>query len=148
MEKIFHTFLMDRAHSKKRKLNKILLRAMYNSRPNIKLRTRRRGRRTLYKVTYIEEKESVKKALLAFSKSLNENKNPKFLISLEKELLILSSGKSPITIKRDVLHRTALENMPYSWKRRRKKRKSRKRNMNQVNRFYSNNRFNSNQRKR
>jgi len=121
MEKIFRTFLMNRATSKKENLTKILYKAQCNSTPHVRLRTRRRGRRILYKVTYIEEEKRLKKALLSFSKNLKENKNPKFLISLEKDLETLSSGKSSITTKRDEFHRLALKHTPYSWTRKRKK---------------------------
>lgn len=116
MEKLFHTFLMNRAQSKKGNLTKTLSDSMLNSMPHIRLRTRRRGKRTLYRVNFMQNEESVRKALLAFSKNLNENKNPKFLISLEKELEVLGGGKSIITTKRDALHRLAIENIPYSWR--------------------------------
>lgn len=114
MEKLFHNFLIKRVESKKKGLKKILLNARRNSTPYVKLRTRKRGRRTLYRVTFLEKEAGLRKALLAFSKNLNEHKDPKFLITLEKDLEFLSSGKSSITAKRNEFHKTALRYTPYA----------------------------------
>lgn len=115
LEKLFRTFLFNKCASKKNDINKIIQDAAMNSMPYVKLKTRRKGKRVLYKVSYLEQKDSMRKGLLAFSKNLNDNRNIKFLNSLDKELDNLSSGKSVIMTKRDELHRLALENAPYSW---------------------------------
>lgn len=115
MEKLFRIFLMNWALVKKEDLKKILFEANLNSVPHVKLRTRRKGKRVLYKVNFLEKEESLQKGLLAFSKNLKENKGVNFLNSLEKELENLSLGKSALITKRDEIHRLALENAPFSW---------------------------------
>ena len=114
MEKSFRTFLVNKIILKKENLNTYIQNAVMNSLPYVKLKMRRRGKRFLYKVNYLEKNESVRKGLLAFSKNLNEHKNINFLTSLTKELDTLSQGKNVITNKRDELHKLALENAPYS----------------------------------
>jgi ribosomal protein S7 len=114
VEKLFRTFLFKNSINKKSDINKMLIDASMNSMPYIKLKTRRRGKKMLYKVNYLEKEDSLRKGLLAFSKNLNENKNINFLNSFEKELENLSIGKSVIMSKRDEIHRLALENAPYS----------------------------------
>lgn len=115
LENVFRTFLMNWAVSNKGDLTQILNDAKLNSLPYIKLRTRRKGKRAVYKIGFLEKEESLRKGLLAFSKNFKENKGTNFTITLEKELGNLSSGKSSIINKRDELHRIALENAPFSW---------------------------------
>ena len=114
MEKTFREYLLNRAKSKKADLNKLLNDSIMNSVPYVKLKTRRKGKRFLYKVGFVEQEEGLNKALLAFAKNLNESKGVKFSVSFEKELENLSSGKSSIMVKRDEIHRLALENAPYA----------------------------------
>jgi ribosomal protein S7 len=115
MEKLFKEYLLNRAQTKKDDLNKILLDSFMNSVPHVKLKTRRKGKKVMYKVGFVEKEDGMRKALLSFSKNLNENRSVKFANSLEKELENLSSGKSSIMAKRNEIHRIALENAPYSW---------------------------------
>jgi ribosomal protein S7 len=114
MEKLFKEYLLNRAQTKKDDLNKILLDSFMNSVPHVKLKTRRKGKKVMYKVGFVEKEDGMRKALLSFSKNLNENRSVKFANSLEKELENLSSGKSSIMAKRNEIHRIALENAPYS----------------------------------
>lgn len=115
MEKLFKEYLINRAQVKKDDLNKTLLDAFMNSVPYVKLKTRRKGKKVLYKVGFVEKDDGMRKALLAFSTSWSKNKGTKFSMSLEKELENLSLGKSEIMAKRNEIHRLALENTPYSW---------------------------------
>jgi ribosomal protein S7 len=69
MEKLFKEYLINRAQVKKDDLNKTLLDAFMNSVPYVKLKTRRKGKKVLYKVGFVEKDDGMRKALLAFSTS-------------------------------------------------------------------------------
>lgn len=115
MENLFQTFLMRRAIINKENINNLLLETMLNSVPYIKLRSRRKGTRVLHKIGFLEKDESMRSGLLAFSKKLSDVNNGNFLRALDQEFLSLSAGKNTIMTKRDELHKTAIENMPFSW---------------------------------
>lgn len=115
VENLFSTFLMRRATSNKENINNLLLETMLNSVPYIKLRSRRKGTRVLHKIGFLEKEDSMRKGLLAFTKKVSAVNSGNFLRALDQELISLSTGKNSIMASRDELHKTALENMPFSW---------------------------------
>ena len=97
-----------------------------NSTPYVKLLLRKRGKRVKYKVTYLQQESRLKKAVLPFSKLVKERKMNSFLISFDKEIENLSAGRSQVMVKRDELHQLAFSKAPYSWKKKRKQVKAKK----------------------
>ena len=97
-----------------------LLKCEQNSTPYVKLSLRKRGKRIKYKITYLEKKRQLKKAILPFAKLVKERKMNSFLISFDKEIENLSNGKSSVMLKRDETHQLAFAKAPYSWKKKRK----------------------------
>lgn len=114
IENRFEKFLTERAIANKGNFSQILIGSILNSVPYIKLRSRRKGTRFLHKIGFLEKEESMRKGLLAFSKKLTDINNGNFLRALDQELISLSTGKSTIMTKRDELHKTAVDNMPFS----------------------------------
>lgn len=113
LENVFKNYLITRAAIKPTNFTTLLGNAYANSVSYVKLKTRRRGKRIKYKVGFLEKKDGMRKALLAFSKNMNVNKGNKFSNIFEKELDNLSSGKSTIMSQRNTLHEIALKNVPY-----------------------------------
>jgi ribosomal protein S7 len=91
-----------------------------NSTPYVKLAMRKRGKRVKYKITYLEKHRQLKKAILPFAKIVKERKINSFLLSFDKEIENLSSGKSNIMVKRDEIHQLGFAKAPYLWKKKRK----------------------------
>lgn len=114
MENLFQTFLMRRAIINKENINNILIETMLNTIPHIKLRNRRKGTRIVYKLGFLEKEESMRRGLLTVSKKVIDGNSGNFTRSLDQELTSLSTGKNIIITKRDELHKTALDNMPFS----------------------------------
>jgi hypothetical protein len=70
IENVFKKYLITRAMTKASNLNGLLLKAYGNSISYVRLRTRRRGKRIKYKVGFLEKKDVMRKALLAYSKNI------------------------------------------------------------------------------
>lgn len=115
LENIFQTYFMRRAIINKENMNNLLLETMLNSVPYVKLRSRRKGTRTIHKIGFLEKDASMRSGLLALSKKVITANTGNFSRALDQELTSLSTGKNTIRSKRDELHKTALENMPFSW---------------------------------
>lgn len=115
LEKLFQTFLLNRAITSKDTVNNLLRESTLNSVPYIKLRSRRKGARVMHKISFLEKEESMHKGLLAFSKKIQEVKSGNFSRALEQELNNLSLGKSSIMAKRDELHAIAFDAVPHTW---------------------------------
>lgn len=116
MENYFRLFLVKRALSKKVNFYNILLNAMLNSTPFVRLKSIKRRRYTINKVHPVEKQWARRKALGAFYKNVKEHSSKDFFIKLEKEFELLQSGRSTVQVKRDEYHRTALKASPYRWR--------------------------------
>lgn len=125
MESLFKEYMINPIAKKTKgwsqKTQEKFIKCEQNSTPYVKLRIRKRGKRIKYRVTYLEKKRWLKKALLPFSKVVREKKMDRFLVSFDKELENLSSGRSSVMVKRDEFHKLALAKAPYSWKRKKVK---------------------------
>lgn len=113
VESLFKSLLILRAKNNKKETKALLSNCMLNASPFVALKMRKRGKRTTYKVNFLDEKKGERKALIAFSKATSSKFSGRFAPVLEKELEDLANGKSPISTKRDEIHRIALENAPY-----------------------------------
>jgi len=83
----------------------------------LKTKTRRRGKRVIYRVTYLTKEKAEKKALISFSKHMNaQNTNAKrFSTRLSEEIKSLATNKAhPVRLARDNLHKLALKHAPKS----------------------------------
>lgn len=116
VEGLFKSLLILRAKNNKKDTKALLSKCILNATPFVSLKIRRRGKRTTYKVNYLERKRGERKALIAFSKGMFAKISGKFVPALEKELEDLGNGRSIISSKRDEIHRIALENAPYGWR--------------------------------
>lgn len=96
------------------------LKCKYNAMYYIRLKIRKRRRRVKYRVTYLESYRWLKKSVLPLAKTVKESKLRTFSDAFFKEFLLLRSGKSGITSKRNEYHKLAYMRAPYSWKRERK----------------------------
>ena len=131
MERLFKKYMIKPSSKKKaegwsKKTQEKFIKCEQNSTPYVKLKIRKRGKRIKHRVTFLEKKHWLKKALLPFSKVVREKKMDRFLISFDKELENLSSGRSTVMIKRDEFHKLALAKAPFSWKRKKNKKISEK----------------------
>ncbi len=118
IENIFRSFLWKRASNKKRKLLLTLIKAVLNSTPYVRLRTKKRGRNIKYKLEVVQIEWARRKALSAFSKSFKEHrsKSRDFFIALDKEFTLIESDKSQIRLNRDAYHKNAVKAAPYKWR--------------------------------
>jgi ribosomal protein S7 len=121
MESLMHDFLIKRAKTNKGDISAVLKSCILNSTPYIRLKVRRRGKKVRYKIGFLEKEKAERKALSALSKNFKDQTATRFSTGLEKELEMLASGKSNLTLKRDELHKLALLNSPYRWRRNNKK---------------------------
>ena len=105
------------------KMHEKFKRCEVNATYNIRLKVQKRGRRVKYRVTYLEKTRWLKKALLPLALTIKTRKSARFMDSFQKEVDLLSEGRSEIKTKRDDYHKLALSKTPYSWRRSRKKNK-------------------------
>ncbi len=105
------------------KMHEKFKRCEVNATYNIRLKIQKRGRRVKYRVTYLEKTRWLKKALLPLALTIKTRKSARFMDSFQKEVDLLSEGRSDIKVKRDDYHKLALSKTPYSWRRNRKKNK-------------------------
>lgn len=101
------------------------LKCKYNAMYYVRLKIRKRRRRVKYRVTYLESYRWLKKSVLPLAKTVKESKLRTFSDAFYKEFLMLRSGKSGITTKRNEYHKLAYMRAPYSWKRERKSKQTR-----------------------
>ncbi len=118
IENIFRSFLWQRASNKKRKLLLTLIKAVLNSTPYVRLRSKKRGRNIKYKLEVVQIEWARRKALSAFSKSFKEHrsKSRDFFVALDKEFTLIESDKSQIRLNRDIYHKNAVKAAPYKWR--------------------------------
>lgn len=120
MESLFKDLLFSSAKQGNKKVSSWIESCIYNSMPFIRLKSksRRRGKRIIYRVTYLTREEAEKKALISFSKHMNsQNSNAKrFSIRLGEELKSLATNKAhPVRVARDNIHKLALKHAPKHW---------------------------------
>jgi len=117
MEKQFHNLLSLHVKNNKKTMAPLLENCFYNSMyfVRLKIKTRRRKKRVLYRITYLEQDKYEKKGLLSFGKHTNsiaKNSQP-FISTLAQELTSLALNKMhPIRLLRDHVHKTAFKFAP------------------------------------
>ena len=116
IENKVRTFLIDKKRLKKRKslILKEAEKSLNNVTPYVRLLVRKRGKRSIYKIGYLEKRRSNKKAYLTIAKGLREVKKEYFLTALQKEITASVSKKGSLVIKRNEVHKTAKRFAPYS----------------------------------
>lgn len=117
VENQFYNYIKERSILNKTNTDELLDKSISNITNFVFLKNRRRGKRIKYKVTYLEETRGANRAILSFSKQFKDQhkKGLKFTNFLEKELISLNSEKNTLLIKRDELHKLALDNAPQNW---------------------------------
>jgi ribosomal protein S7 len=116
IEKLFFYFLERRALLKKDNILELLDICILNSTPFVQLKSRRRGKRIKYKIGFMEKERGEKKSLGVLQQNIYSKENSEgFVLKFEKELESLASGKNSMVLKRDEIHRLAMENTPYAW---------------------------------
>jgi len=114
MEKLFSQLLFKRAQENKKAIAPLLEKCFYSAIPYIRLktRTRRRGKRILYRVTYLERKDAEKSALSSFCKQVSAQTNDRFTVKLEREIESFAENKNyPVRVLRDKIHKIGLKTM-------------------------------------
>ena len=117
-ETIFRNLLVTRAKKNKSVFISELERCKYNATPNIRLKTRRKGRgkRVLYRVTFLEKNRAEKEAVSSFGKHIRSQIGEKLDQSLEKEIEVFSTDRThPVRVNRDKLHQLARRHAPQRW---------------------------------
>ncbi len=124
MEKVFRDSFLMPANRKESfwavKMHEKFKQCENNATYNIRLKTQKRGRRVKYRITYLEKTRWLKKALLPLALIIKSRKSARFMDVFQKEVDLLSEGRSDVKIKRDEYHKLALAKTPYSWRRKRK----------------------------
>jgi len=116
LEKYFRKKLLTRSKLKKPSMYNLLSNAVLSTTPFIRLKAKKRRKYTLYKVHAATKEWSRRKAVGSFAKSVKEQKTKDLFGSVEKELILLKTGKSTVQQKRDEYHKLALKVTPYRWK--------------------------------
>ena len=114
MERLFSQLLFKRAQEKKKMIAPLLENCYYSAIPYIRLKTKtkRRGKRTIYQVTYIERKKAEQASLAAFSKQVSLQSNDRFIVKLENQIESFAGNKNyPARILRDKIHKTGLKTL-------------------------------------
>lgn len=117
MEKIFKNLLFLRVKNNKQAIIPLLQNCFYNSMYfiRLKVKTRRRKKRILYRITYLEEKEYEKRGLISFGKNTNNiaKKSQPFALTLDQEIEALATNKlHPVRVLRDNVHKLAFKFTP------------------------------------
>ena len=117
VETQFTKFFKEKSLLGRNDTTTLINKSLINATTYVFLKTRRRGKRVKYKVSYLEKFKGEKKALLIFSKMLKEKRSNKesYTTRLDKGLHVLSSDKNALISKRDELHKIAFENIPSNW---------------------------------
>lgn len=135
LETLFRFFFKERIKKNKQKKEKfldIMNQCHYRATTFVGLKTRKKRKRILYRVTYLEKENAEKKALMLLSKMLPIQKSDFFMLNWEKELKLAALKKSVLTLKKKEIHKTAKRFAPRRWKkwaRDLKKAKKKKRNL-------------------
>lgn len=111
MEKLFKNLLFKRAKENKSKINPLLETCFHSAIPYIKLksRTKRRGKRTIYRLTFLERKKAERLSFAAFSKQVSAKKSDRFVPKIEAEIESFGTNKNhPLRLQRDKIHRIGL----------------------------------------
>ena len=116
IENYFRKFLISRAKANKVNFHDVLTKAVLNSTPFVKLKSKKRRKFTIHKVHPIEKNWARRKALGAFAKVVKNQKSKNFGLILDKEFELLHTGKSIVQAQRDEYHRTALKAAPFKWR--------------------------------
>lgn len=117
-ETIFRNLLVTRAKKNKSAFISELERCKYNATPYVRLKTRRKGRgkRVLYRVTFLEKNRAEKEAVSSFGKHIRNQIGEKLDQSLEKEIEVFSTDRThPVRVNRDKLHQLARRHAPQRW---------------------------------
>lgn len=117
-ETIFRNLLLTRAKKNKSAFISELERCKYNATPYVRLKTRRKGRgkRILYRVTFLEKNRAEKEAVSSFGKHIRSQIGEKLGVSLEKEIEAFSTERThPVRVNRDKLHQLARRHAPQRW---------------------------------
>jgi ribosomal protein S7 len=114
IESRFYDYIKQRSVLNKTNTGELLDKTFNNTTNYVFLKSRRRGKRVKHKVTYLEAARGSKRAILTFSKLFKDQhkKGSSFARLLDKELNNISNEKNNLAIKRDELHKLALENTP------------------------------------
>lgn len=112
MEKLFKIFLLKRAKNAKQNFSNTVQKCMINATPYIRLKMRRRGKRTKYKIAILNKIKREKKSLAVIKQSIGKPSSQNFLEVFEKEFEKLAIGNSIGTQKRNELHRLAFKIVP------------------------------------
>ena len=114
-ENLFRSLLVSRAQKKKSTLISESTRCKHNSTLFLRLKTRKRGKRVLYRVTYLEKGPADKKAFCTFGKYIRKLEPENLELALEKEIEGLAKDRShPVRVERDRIHRLARRHGPQS----------------------------------
>ena len=116
IENYFRKFLISRAKLNKTNFYEVLTKAVLNSTPFVKLKSKKRRKFTIHKIHPMEKDWARRKALSAFTKTVKNQKAKNFGLVLDKEFELLYSGKSNVQVQRDEYHRTALKAAPFKWR--------------------------------
>jgi len=118
-EKLFKDLLLTRAVQNKPSIMPLLENCFYNSMYFIKLKekVRKRRKKVIYKITYLEKEEYEKRGLISFGKNTNSIvKNAKPFVSiLTEEIESLGNMKNkthPVRALRDSKHQLAFKRAP------------------------------------
>jgi hypothetical protein len=114
-ESIFRNLLLDRAKKNKLVFISELILCKYNATPHVRLLTKskRRGKRIMYKVMFLEKDRSEKESKSSFGKYLRSQIGKKFDQSVEKEIETFSKDKAhSVRVNRDKLHQLARKYTP------------------------------------
>lgn len=115
-ERLFRNLLISRAQNFKSSLVPELERCKYNSTPYVRLKTRRKGKRILYRINFLENKLAEKQSWSSFGKHLRNQNSEKLQLNLEKEIETLSKERNhPVRVNRDKLHQLARRHAPQRW---------------------------------
>ena len=117
MEKIFKNLLSLRVKNNKKSIIPLLENCFYNSMYfiRLKVKTRRRKKHVIYRITYLEEKDYEKRGLISFGKNTNSiaKKSQPFALTLDQEIESLATNKlHPVRVLRDNVHKTAFKFTP------------------------------------
>lgn len=91
LEGLMYKFFMNKAKNKVKGFQKILRKSYVNACPVLYLKSRKRGKRNIYRIHYLEKSKGYKRSLrnIGLSVKRNLSANPrKFNTLLDKELLL------------------------------------------------------------
>ena len=118
VEALMYNFVMQKAKLKKMNLHKVLSKCKINATPCLRLKTRKRGKRTIYRVHHLEAFKGYKKSVRNVGQTVGQSvrTSPRqFSKTLDRELQLWSTGKHPALKKRLAVHYLARKNAPFRW---------------------------------